>query len=251
MTSDGEALLRAVCENPRDDTPRLIYADWLDEHGQPERAAFIRFECEFPQWDHTHPRYEELLQLERRFAESHAAWRAELPALPGVKWGDVWFDRGFVESVQFRSGKAFTAHADAVFAATPVQRLDVSQLTDRTIAVVLRSPYLGRLRQLILRGNYDATGVRLLADCPHLGELESLCLWGACGDDAAVAVAACPSLGGLVTLSFSNQRFTDRGATALIESERLRSVRHLVLHGTRGLSGRVVRRLKKRYDTLN
>lgn len=27
---------------PNDDLPRLIYADWLDEHGEPERAEFIR-----------------------------------------------------------------------------------------------------------------------------------------------------------------------------------------------------------------
>ncbi len=30
---DGAALLRAVCESPFDDTPRLVYADWLEENG--------------------------------------------------------------------------------------------------------------------------------------------------------------------------------------------------------------------------
>jgi uncharacterized protein (TIGR02996 family) len=28
-----------------DDTPRLIYADWLEDHGQPELAEFIRVQC--------------------------------------------------------------------------------------------------------------------------------------------------------------------------------------------------------------
>lgn len=37
-----DSLLRAVCERPFDDGPRLVYADWLDEHGEPERARFIR-----------------------------------------------------------------------------------------------------------------------------------------------------------------------------------------------------------------
>lgn len=32
-------LLRAILENPEDDTPRLMYADWLDENGFAERAA--------------------------------------------------------------------------------------------------------------------------------------------------------------------------------------------------------------------
>lgn len=39
--------LAAIAENPQDDTPRLIFADWLEECGnQPERAEFIRVQCE-------------------------------------------------------------------------------------------------------------------------------------------------------------------------------------------------------------
>ena len=44
--TDQDALLRAVIENPDDDTPRLVYADWLEENGQPERAEFIRLQIE-------------------------------------------------------------------------------------------------------------------------------------------------------------------------------------------------------------
>lgn len=40
--SDEDALLAAIVANPDDDTPRLVYADWLDENGRPERAEFIR-----------------------------------------------------------------------------------------------------------------------------------------------------------------------------------------------------------------
>lgn len=29
MTSDGDARFRAILENPADDLPRLVYADWL------------------------------------------------------------------------------------------------------------------------------------------------------------------------------------------------------------------------------
>ena len=34
------SFLAAVKEAPDDDTPRLILADWLDEHDDPERAAY-------------------------------------------------------------------------------------------------------------------------------------------------------------------------------------------------------------------
>src|SRR4051812_38903581 len=40
--SDETALLKAIIAHADEDTPRLAYADWLDENGDPDRAAFIR-----------------------------------------------------------------------------------------------------------------------------------------------------------------------------------------------------------------
>jgi uncharacterized protein (TIGR02996 family) len=37
-----DALYNAVLAAPEDDAPRLVYADWLDEHGRADRAEFIR-----------------------------------------------------------------------------------------------------------------------------------------------------------------------------------------------------------------
>jgi uncharacterized protein (TIGR02996 family) len=39
--SEADALLAAVCEAPEDDVPRLVYAGWLEEHGDQNRADFI------------------------------------------------------------------------------------------------------------------------------------------------------------------------------------------------------------------
>ncbi|MBO0700289.1 MAG: TIGR02996 domain-containing protein [Zavarzinella sp.] len=40
MTND-EAFIRAIVDAPGDDAPRLVYADWLDERGDP-RGAYMR-----------------------------------------------------------------------------------------------------------------------------------------------------------------------------------------------------------------
>lgn len=40
--TDGNALVRAILANPADEVLRLVYADWLDETGDVDRAAFIR-----------------------------------------------------------------------------------------------------------------------------------------------------------------------------------------------------------------
>src|SRR5438477_266031 len=46
MTSQHDALYRAICEYPDEDTPRLAFADLLEEDGDPARAAFIRTRIE-------------------------------------------------------------------------------------------------------------------------------------------------------------------------------------------------------------
>lgn len=46
VSADEAALLAAVRADPDDDTPRLVYADWLDDHDRPERAEFIREQIE-------------------------------------------------------------------------------------------------------------------------------------------------------------------------------------------------------------
>lgn len=45
MHPTERGLLDAIIAEPDDDTPRLIYADWLDENGRGERAEFIRAQC--------------------------------------------------------------------------------------------------------------------------------------------------------------------------------------------------------------
>jgi uncharacterized protein (TIGR02996 family) len=40
--SEEAAFLAALKANPADDTTRLVYADWLDEHGAPAKAEYLR-----------------------------------------------------------------------------------------------------------------------------------------------------------------------------------------------------------------
>ena len=44
--SDRDALLAAILANPAEDTPRLVYADWLQENGEPARGEFVRLVLE-------------------------------------------------------------------------------------------------------------------------------------------------------------------------------------------------------------
>lgn len=45
-TATHAGFISDICEHPEDDSIRLIYADWLEDHGDPERAEFIRVQVE-------------------------------------------------------------------------------------------------------------------------------------------------------------------------------------------------------------
>lgn len=55
VVESGRAFLDVILANPEDAALRLIYADWLEEHGEAVRAAFIRADVECHQLEkHDH-----------------------------------------------------------------------------------------------------------------------------------------------------------------------------------------------------
>ncbi|MBY0460291.1 MAG: TIGR02996 domain-containing protein, partial [Gemmataceae bacterium] len=53
--NEDEAFIRAIVDSPGDDTPRLVYADWLDDRDDP-RGPYLRAECEWGRaWREGHP----------------------------------------------------------------------------------------------------------------------------------------------------------------------------------------------------
>ena len=46
MTPDEQSFLQTIIQNPDSDAPRLVFADWLEEHGQEDRCEFIRIQIE-------------------------------------------------------------------------------------------------------------------------------------------------------------------------------------------------------------
>ena len=152
MTSDGEALLRAICENPQEDTPRLVYADWLDENDQPERAEFIRLQCEA--WSLC-PAYPTLTAARTRASELQRAfgnrWYNELPPVPGIEWGAL-FVRGFIDTARTLRMRDVRATLEAAFAATPLRFLTVTSLQPGQLRELFHCPFIGQLVTLNLPG---------------------------------------------------------------------------------------------------
>ena len=100
--TERDALLKAVCDHPDDDTPRLVFADWLQENGEEERAEFIRLQIQLHRGRF---RPSEEARLERRlkkFRGHTERLKAEFPEAE-----DIHFSRGFIERAAFIGTAAF------------------------------------------------------------------------------------------------------------------------------------------------
>lgn len=85
MHPEELALLAAIRAEPQDNTPRLVYADWLDEHDQPARAEFIRIQVE-AEGHHLDParRAELNVRAQVLLAEHWTDWWA--PVCEAIGW---------------------------------------------------------------------------------------------------------------------------------------------------------------------
>lgn len=160
MTTE-QSLLRAVLADPASDAARLIYADYLDEQGEADRAEFVRVQCRIAtlnaelmsdeDCDATNcPGCGERRELQRREREmvklfewqgfrtafglpQHwPAWHlsagpADWTAPPVPHWCGGVLRRGFVDEIRLPLA-AFLEQVAGVFAAHPVTAV---VLTDR------------------------------------------------------------------------------------------------------------------------
>jgi uncharacterized protein (TIGR02996 family) len=199
--SDRAALLAAICAHPDEDTPRLVYADWLQENGGGKRAAFIRARIEHRRQtcaDTEAAAMYRHLKGAARSARERAAWarvdaglravlasdppkkarvnlsarREGVPSVPGVLFnGD---DGGFFSQLHVGDLAAFLASADKLFAAAPITGLTLDALTAGAARELVAAGHLARVRELdlgdvvepealrVLGGHRDAAGVRRL-----------------------------------------------------------------------------------------
>src|SRR5688572_30204356 len=96
-----DAILANICDYPDDDALRLIYADWLEEHDQPERAEFIRAQIELSRLSKDDPRWDTLEDRSWALEQAHRnEWLHPLRAFLNNAESEAieycGFERGFV-----------------------------------------------------------------------------------------------------------------------------------------------------------
>jgi uncharacterized protein (TIGR02996 family) len=212
---DDVAFLHAIIDNPDDDLPRLVYADWLDEHGDAARAEFIRVQVELARLAWHDPPAERLRRRQRELlAEHQARWTWRL----GEFVASFEFRRGFVESVSLDAG-AFVRRGASLWDVAPVRGVRLTNAWEE-IDKLAAAPHLGRVRSLLLSGNYLGTDEAVtLFGSPHLARLEELDLsTNHLRAAAMAALARCPQLVGLRVLDLTGNDVGSGGVAALAAS---------------------------------
>jgi uncharacterized protein (TIGR02996 family) len=244
-----EAFLQAIRESPTDDAPRLIYADWLEEHGQADRAEFIRVQCRLPGLTHEDPvRTILLARAESLLRRNWNEWVGRLRDIVGPwrdRYGERWlgeeydaeslrrFHRGFVDGL-FLETDSFLRHTSDLRLLIPrLHTLHLWRAGGRTRALA-NTPELAGVTVLAFPDYYDAPlsahDATELAASPYLHGLSVLRLgWNSLGDGGVEALAGALWLASVIELDLSDNGLSDRAAHALATSPYLRNLRTLRL----------------------
>jgi uncharacterized protein (TIGR02996 family) len=253
--AEDAGFLKAILDNPDDDAVRLVYADWLEEQGNPDRAEFIRLQINFAKSWFTRftgmsvqevrpdPDSKRMDKLERKFNKQ---WTKEITHFGGVVW---WMWRGMPGLLDVIEWQRLQKSAARLFADGPVEYLFFRRLTREAGRWLGKSPYLAQIRVLDFAwGNsWDPEGLEALLDSDNLVHLRVLDFHKAsCGDWLAETLAKARHLTGLQLLDLSDYGVGDEGALALAQSKPLRKTGLLRVRGE-FLSTEVKKELRKSF----
>jgi uncharacterized protein (TIGR02996 family) len=171
---DWPAFMAAIVANPDDDTVRLVAADFLEENGDADRAAFIRIQVELARLEAAglgkSLEVDHLRAKERVFlgplSERRSLWGAEecpefvtMPRGVTVEGaGRLTWRRGFIEGVTCPA-EMWARHGTAVRKRLPIRSVTLTGCDQvgrgQWYSII---PVLKRLQLVVLQGADQATG---------------------------------------------------------------------------------------------
>jgi uncharacterized protein (TIGR02996 family) len=185
MTSRQDALYRAICSHPDEDTPRLAFADLIEEEGDSPvdpvagitaiRAAFIRTQvaiAKVPEYDPLH------ISTRQLHPDMLTGWGMAhtLPKIPGgYGWDKFEFRRGFPWKVGVLSLEAFVGDGACLFEKAPIQAIALDTRSHPKLSALADWPHLSRMHHLELSlGRLGAEALKRLGHSPHAMNLNEL-----------------------------------------------------------------------------
>lgn len=206
---DWEVAIAAISAVPSDDSPRLLFANWLEQEGDP-RGEYIRLQCELAAGTFLSRRQGLKSRSEALFKDHGQRWLKSLKAK-----GEWTWNRGFVRVAHLDSSE-LKKHSAVMFGVEPIDSLAINRC-NASLNCLKDAPWLPRIRVLKLRGEIKQPSLNILAKQP-LTRLQRLNLGDCRLSEASFAgILQSKSLTELNSLSLSGNHFGDRGLEALEE----------------------------------
>ena len=253
----ANAFLQTILEQPEAETPRLVYADWLEEQGEP-LAELIRVQCQALKLRENDPGREQLGRRQEQLLEQFGTlWLGPVHELGLVgrfqrgllevtvtgarkllEVADRLFSLPMVLHVNLRDG-ALDRDTMRALAKAPVFKrvrsldLERSHLTNDGIQILCNSAFRGRLAKLKLgHTQISSLATRFLVGAFDLTGLVELSLrFNGIGEGGARQLSKCSQLTRLRVLDLSNNRIQSDGAVYLAESPYLNQLLRLDVRG--------------------
>ncbi|HEV3438776.1 MAG TPA: TIGR02996 domain-containing protein, partial [Gemmata sp.] len=249
--TDRDALYRAIVAKPEDDTPRLVYADWLEENGREEEAEFIRLECRLETSCPDQPEYTELLDRQeelRLWLQAHSPgpqlkMGSGLNALGGRNWWQLT-SRGFPRFLfwepvmeddrpNVKRMRRLATALEKAFAIVPTRWLVINWIAVPELAELLKQPVIAALDRLTIQLRADEQAVdeaaRIIADCRHLRNLRGASLAFPVGEAGADSLGRSEHLGRMEWLSLDTANLTPAAVRSLCTGGWFHRLRNLEL----------------------
>src|SRR5262249_41526497 len=166
-----EAFLRAVLEDPDNDSTRLVYADWLEERGD-MRGEFIRVQCALRRLARDDPGRLPLRQREQALLtdENWSLWGGAFRP-----YAYSWEFRGGLVEKLWISATRLREHAATLFQMAPVRCVRLYSIGEG--ALFWESPWLERMVGLDLE-DHNGSGFLSAVIAGRLPRLRELRFWG-------------------------------------------------------------------------
>ena len=164
--SDLEGLLEHIRDQPDDDVPRLVAADWYEEHGDTVRAGYIRDSIaleRLPEWDRSPL---EQRRLETILRQHQNRWLGEFRGMGKLSW-----ERGFPSQLELGANR-FLRDADRI---TRFVSGLILLRAGRSWNDLANCSALSRVRKLVLRSSASTpASLGRFLHSPHLRSLVEL-----------------------------------------------------------------------------
>jgi uncharacterized protein (TIGR02996 family) len=145
---DDPAFIRMIAAAPDDDAPRLVYADYLEETGDPAkmaRAEFIRVQVEKARLVPDTSRWSELWHRDTTLLDWAREWRRELPVIEQVEYGG--FVRGFIDQILV-STAALRRHFPLLLNLLPIRIVTLGNVDVRSFRKIAQTSEFMQIEEL-------------------------------------------------------------------------------------------------------